>query len=568
LYFKMSSFENILKSYENAKKRKVSSDEPISQSIEVVCSRSVDDPSKLPQFLIVGAQKGGTMAAVKNLNKHPEIYVLSEPHYFDLAWHKRDANWYVSQFDSNKPIRGEKTPELIYVDECAERIKEVCPNAKFVLFLRDPVARAYSSWNMNVSKNREGAPFDECVQRNLDNLDEFRSYGTGEFHYVQRGLYLDQIERFLKVFPNKEKFLVVVSERMKTNPQEEYNRIFKFLGAKPFEFLADEDHIGSYLEPIGTKVEEKLRKFYAPHNERLFKFLGYRVPEWEISSSSKQAKSSSSSSSSDKMDTASAAAVAVAVAVAGPPPTSVKHQSTASTGLFAQLGRKHGTDKVTHHGYHRFYPRFIEHYRGVAGAAMLEIGIDQSKSLNTWLEYFPQAFIYGIDISISKQGERYSIFKADQSEIRDIQFVAEHSIKHPLFLIVDDGSHIPEHQVQCFDYLFGSKALMPGGTYIVEDIETSYWSRGGLYGYKTQYGYHHERSAVEIFKDLLDDVNEEFLTDSDRRKQQARVGQEISAATRRHISSVSFGQNCIIIVKKTEEEFSYSDRVYRYKKNL
>ena len=34
-----------------------------------------------PHFLILGAQKAGTMAAVKNLNKHPEIFCLKEPHF-------------------------------------------------------------------------------------------------------------------------------------------------------------------------------------------------------------------------------------------------------------------------------------------------------------------------------------------------------------------------------------------------------------------------------------------------------------------------------------------------------
>lgn len=29
-------------------------------------------------------------------------------------------------------------------------VAQVCPTAKFILFLRDPVKRAYSSWNMQV----------------------------------------------------------------------------------------------------------------------------------------------------------------------------------------------------------------------------------------------------------------------------------------------------------------------------------------------------------------------------------------------------------------------------------
>ena len=42
-------------------------------------------------------------------------------------------------------------------------------------------------------------------------------------------------------------------------------------------------------------------------------------------------------------------------------------------------------------------------------------------------------------------------------------------------------------KVASFDYLF-DKALLPGGCYIVEDIETSYWTKNGLYGYTTRWG--------------------------------------------------------------------------------
>jgi hypothetical protein len=106
-----------------------------------------------PHFLIIGAQKAGTMAAVANLNKHSDVHVLSEVHYFDLGWHQRSLSSYRNLFKvTNKKVVGEKTPELIYVDECASRIKEVCsPDVKFILYLRDPIKRAYSAWNMNRS---------------------------------------------------------------------------------------------------------------------------------------------------------------------------------------------------------------------------------------------------------------------------------------------------------------------------------------------------------------------------------------------------------------------------------
>ena len=50
----------------------------------------------------------------------------------------------------------------------------------------------------------------------------------------------------------------------------------------------------------------------------------------------------------------------------------------------------------------------------------------------------------------------------------------------------DDGSHLPTHQRVSFEALW--PAVVPGGLYAIEDIETSYWdlsqtSRASLYGY-------------------------------------------------------------------------------------
>ena len=161
-----------------------------------------------PHFLIIGAQKAGTMAAVKNLNKHPEIACISEEHYFDLGWHNKTVKHYRSLFTKlcvkEKRIIGEKTPEYGYVEECHSRINSVCsPDTKFIFMIRDPAKRAFSAWSMNVGRNFETNLFDECVDMNLKNLNEYRSHGTAEHHYVQRGFYLDQILKFLETFPNR-----------------------------------------------------------------------------------------------------------------------------------------------------------------------------------------------------------------------------------------------------------------------------------------------------------------------------------------------------------------------------
>lgn len=253
----------------------------------------VVENAELPHFLIIGAQKAGTMAAVTNLNKHSDISVLKEMHFFDLAWSTKTPAWYreqlrTDQIRTGKRIIGEKTPEYIYVDACVQRIKSVCPHAKFLLFLRDPVQRAYSSWNMTTNRRKEHKQqqyketrsFDECIDANIQNLDEYRSFGTAEYHYIQRGFYYDQIQRFLSHFPRDQLF-IVISEHVQKEPALYYEKIFEFLGVKNADLAFEDEHVGSYDKSMRPKVKRRLIDLYKPHNEKLFEFLGYRIPEWE-----------------------------------------------------------------------------------------------------------------------------------------------------------------------------------------------------------------------------------------------------------------------------------------------
>jgi len=86
---------------------------------------------------------------------------------------------------------------------------------------------------------------------------------------------------------------------------------------------------------------------------------------------------------------------------------------------FEEIGKDIGTDKITHHGYHRFYPIFLEKYRSKE-INMLEIGTYKNKSLKLWGEYFPKSKIYGIDIGAGFKYARGQVFKGNQAKNRDI----------------------------------------------------------------------------------------------------------------------------------------------------
>ena len=210
-------------------------------------------------------------------------------------------------------------------------------------------------------------------------------------------------------------------------------------------------------------------------------------------------------------------------------------------------GKKHGSDKITRHKYHEIYHQYLKQFYDKKGG-LIEIGIQGGHSLKMWMDAFPNMYIYGIDIGKEDKNDKYTIFKIDQSSENQLKSIL-HNIKHPIYFINDDGSHIPEHQLLTFNILF--PLLEEGGIYIIEDIESSYWTRDGLYGYDTRYGYKHPKSIIEIFKNVIDLINSEFC-----RKYTDDKVQHL-----KYIKSITFAQNCIIILKGENKDW---EREYRF----
>lgn len=132
------------------------------------------------------------------------------------------------------------------------------------------------------------------------------------------------------------------------------------------------------------------------------------------------------------------------------------------------------------------------------------------------------------------------------------------------FAIVDDGSHIPEHQLLTWD-LFFRTVLEPGGVYIVEDIEVSCWRRGVLYGYPTRYGLHQSRTFMAVMKLVVDWLNRDFLSAEDRCVLANRLQDSgLSPATCEQVASIEFAQNCVVLRKREPWEQIYDGRPYRF----
>lgn len=225
--------------------------------------------------------------------------------------------------------------------------------------------------------------------------------------------------------------------------------------------------------------------------------------------------------------------------------------------LFIDIGNKVNTDKITHHGYDRFYPDYIR--RDIK--KILEIGVQGYNSINLWLNYCPNAFVYGFDINTELNNEqRVKVIKGDQSNENDLNNLIN-NIENDIDVILDDGSHYPTHQILTFVKLF--PLVINGGVYIIEDIETSYWKYNQpVYYYKVNEGVNSKTNLINVFSKVLHLINREFIHKDDLNIATNELLIPIDLIDM--ISTITFGQNCIIIKKKQDYEYKYNNRAYRF----
>jgi cephalosporin hydroxylase len=184
------------------------------------------------------------------------------------------------------------------------------------------------------------------------------------------------------------------------------------------------------------------------------------------------------------------------------------------SGDLVALAKHFGTDKWGAHRYAQHYQRHLEHLReqpinlleiGVGGYSKTDRG---GASLRMWKAFFPQAQIFGMDIHDKSklEEERITIFQGDQSDPESLRRIAERIGR--LDVIIDDGSHLSDHIITTFETLF--PLLAPEGTYIVEDLQTSYWPE--WHGSEDR---NSPDTSMAMLKRLVDGLNYEEFVDED-----------------------------------------------------
>lgn len=198
-----------------------------------------------------------------------------------------------------------------------------------------------------------------------------------------------------------------------------------------------------------------------------------------------------------------------------------------------------GTDKYGAHDYTPIYHELMSRFRG-RPVRLLEIGVGGfegalgGESLLMWAAYFPKGKLVGIDVhdKTSLSRGRIKVLQCSQTDRARLVGIAE--AHGPFDFVIDDGSHVNSHQIETFRILW--PFVSDSGTYIIEDVQTSYWPAfGGGHVESREYA----NSCMGHFKRMVDSVNlPEFL---------APAGAE--APLDPTIGRMAFYHNLIVVTK-------------------
>ena len=261
-----------------------------------------------PDFVCVGAQKGGTSWLYRQLALHPDFWMppVKEIHYFDnlsrnkplsppLRRDERDDRFLESLGSlSTRPrldlenygrlfthkgalLSGDITPAYSTLsDEIIQQAVSSFPNLKVIFLARDPVKRAWSQLSMDVRLGRINR-FDETdIDEVIRNL---RRPGVSSRSYPSK------IAARWKRHVHPDLFRIYFFDDLERSPTELRRSILLFLGADPKKpsgrLSANHNHTAAKEKlQLTDKVRSHLAQFFKEELRACARELGGPAREW------------------------------------------------------------------------------------------------------------------------------------------------------------------------------------------------------------------------------------------------------------------------------------------------
>ncbi len=203
-----------------------------------------------PDLLVIGAARSGTTALTSFLGQHPDVFVSTpkEPHFLafpggaprftgpgddDLINRSavRDETAWQELF-RNRPERrrGEgSVTTLCHPRTAVPAIRRLCaPDCRLVVLLRDPVDRAFSSWQYLRSRGHDAGSFEDGL---AEEEERTRAGWSHMWQFARLSRYGEQLAPFVAAFGDR--LLVVVQEEFAADPAGQLRRVLEFLDVDP-----------------------------------------------------------------------------------------------------------------------------------------------------------------------------------------------------------------------------------------------------------------------------------------------------------------------------------------------
>ncbi|MFC9976915.1 sulfotransferase [Spirillospora sp. NPDC127200] len=267
-----------------------------------------------PDFLLIGAKRGGSTSLYYTLLAHPRVLPLfpgarrlpkandtKGVHYFD-SHYDRGAAWYRSHFPTAAARRaaerraggpvvvGEGSPYYLFHPLAARRAGRDVPRARLLLILRDPVERAFSHYRERRRQDAEPLEtFEDALAAEDDRLagereliearPGQRSYAHEQQSYRAQGEYAPHLRRWLEHFP-AERVHVLAAEGFYADPQGSCDEVAAFLGLPPAPLPASARKVWNAAPSLdmAPATRRRLAEHYAPFNADLEELLGRAFP--------------------------------------------------------------------------------------------------------------------------------------------------------------------------------------------------------------------------------------------------------------------------------------------------
>ena len=258
-----------------------------------------------PDFVIIGAKRGGSTSLYNYVLEHPSIVPLfpsrqhiKGAHYYDTRY-ARGLTWYRSHFpmevggrqlarpELRPAICGEASPYYLFHPLAAERLAHDYPDARIVVALRDPVERAYSHFKERTHHGGETLSFEEALaaepgrlRGEAERIIAEPGYISAEHEnhsYLAQGRYLDMLPRWSTFFP-REQIHIAVSEEFYADPDRHVNEVWEFLGLPPHRLQSRVRHNYMPAPEMAPETRHRLQESLADHNRDLAGLLGRPLP--------------------------------------------------------------------------------------------------------------------------------------------------------------------------------------------------------------------------------------------------------------------------------------------------